>query len=106
MTTLLEQLDTDLADAFFPAVDATDGRAFTETLTYSGSTAPVIFDAPSTSGGAEKDGPRFWISDTELATLGCGTGDTVTIRTVDYVIAGVQPDGAGVSLVVLMENLD
>ena len=105
---LLLQLEQDL-DAFFgdPSTNLAsffddDDMGFSQTLTHNGTDYLGIWDSPSTDGG-DKIGPRTWVTDVTAANI--STADTVTIELTDYVVAGMQPDGTGMTLIILYENL-
>ena len=74
--------------------------SFGETITFGVNTMNGIFDADSAPGG-EREGPRVRLrtSDVDLYTI--VQGSVLTIRSSNYVVEGLQPDGVGSTMVIL-----
>ena len=74
---------------------------------YKGVGIKVIFDNPyferTVFGGAvESSQPKAWVKDSDIT--GAAHGDTITINSAAYTIIEIQPDGTGITTLILSED--
>jgi len=99
------QLATDLIGAFFPETSV----GFAEDVELTDATVPGLDTAATiralvetASYAGDRDGPRLLIKESDW-TAGYTYNTTITMRTLSYTVAGVQPDGFGLVELVLEE---
>lgn len=80
------------------------GFGFGELVTFGAVSLRGIFTDTSVEGG-ELGGPRVLLPSADVDTHAIVKGDTLTIRGRTFEVAGVQPDGTGVTNLVLHEPL-
>ncbi len=96
--TFKEDLLTDLDDVFFNNDD------FSVDVTYKLATIQGIFDneffeSVDDSVGVETTAPKVIVKSSDV--VGAVHGETMTINTIDYKIIGIQPDGTGITEILL-----
>lgn len=91
--------------AFFSSSDFAHDATWTPAAGGGPYTVQVIFEnayreyAVGEAGQAGRE-PMCWVSDTQIAQgSGMKRGDALVIDSVSYVVAQVEPDGTGVSMV-------
>ena len=76
-----------------------------QTITATGGTFTAIFDngyADSLGGPAvEGTEPRLTARTSDLTSLSVGKGDTLTIASVAWKVSRTEPDGTGITIVIL-----
>ncbi len=100
MSTFKDDLTNDL-DIFF------NSNEFAVDVTYLAATIQGIFDAPFKSAvagemGIESTLPQVLVKTSDVASA--VHGQTMTINSVVYQIIGIQPDGTGMTSILLSED--
>jgi hypothetical protein len=95
---------TDLTDdlTFF-----LNNEEFAVDVLYNAATIQGIFDDEFTSGAADGVGIETTVAQVLVKTsdvASAAQGETMTINSVDYNIIGIQPDGTGLTLILLSRN--
>jgi hypothetical protein len=98
--TFKDDLTTDL-DIFL------NSNEFAVDVTYQSATIKGVFDAPFESAvegemGIESTLPQVLVKTSDVASA--VHGQTMTINSVVYQIIGIQPDGTGMTLILLSED--
>jgi len=75
-----------------------DTDDFAVAATIGEATVNGIFTDDSTD-GSELTGPIFECASADVATV--SQGDTITISATGYTVAGIRPDGTGVTVIIL-----
>jgi hypothetical protein len=98
MSTFKEDLITDLDDVFL------DNEEFAVDVIYNSVTFQGIFDdefigAVDERLAVESTAPQVQVKTSDVT--GALHGETITVGSVDYKIAGIQPDGTGMTIILL-----
>lgn len=84
-----------------------DNEEFAVDVLYNAATIQGIFDDEFTSGADDGVGVETTVAQVLVKTsdvASAAQGETMTINTVDYNIIGIQPDGTGLTLILLSRN--
>jgi galactokinase/mevalonate kinase-like predicted kinase len=74
---------------------------FAQTIVLNGSTIVAIFDHEYVEAfGIEGEAPVLTVKDADIPG-GTGHGSSATVESTTYRVAGIQPDGTGISKIVL-----
>jgi hypothetical protein len=100
MTTFKDDLTNDL-DIFF------NSEEFAVDVTYNAATIQGIFDAEFSSAvegemGVESTVPQVLLKTSDVPSV--AHNETMTINSVVYKVIGIQPDGTGMTLILLSED--
>lgn len=96
--TLKADILTDLAAAFLNSDDFAVDAVLNSTTTI-----PAIFDnAIRILNGVESLGPEAWCASSDVANV--VHGNTLEISGTTYYVIGIQPDGTGMTLILLSEE--
>jgi hypothetical protein len=99
--TFKDDMITDLDETFL------DNEEFAVDITYNAGTIQGIFDAEFSSAvegemGIESTVPQVQVKTTDVP--GIAHNATMTINTIVYNVIGIQPDGTGMTLLLLSED--
>ena len=98
MTTFKQDIISDIDDTFL------DSDEFAVDVTYKAATIQGIFDdgfidSADDDIAVESTAPQVQVNSTDV--VGALHGETMTINSVVYKITGIQPDGTGMTLIML-----
>ena len=86
-----------------------DEQGFSTDISWDGSTHMIkgIFDAPFTgissmTGNIETSSPAVNVKSSDV--IGIKHGDYITVNSLRYKVNGLQPDGNGMTLIILIET--